>query len=122
MIKQQLFFFLLRWLVSGLGMWICISLFGEITSEPSFWTYVLAGLIFALVDVVVKPFVSIIALPLAIITLGLWSILISIGMVWLAITLLPGVSMGFWSAVLSSIVMSIVNSLANILLPVYRAK
>lgn len=122
MIKQQLFFFLLRWLVSGLGMWICISLFGEITSEPSFWTYVLAGLIFALVDVVVKPFVSIIALPLAIITLGLWSILISIGMVWLAVTLLPGVSMGFWEAVLSSIVMSIVNSLANILLPVYRAK
>ena len=122
MIKQQLFFFLLRWLVLGLGMWICILLFGEITSEPSFWTYVLAGLIFALVDVVVKPFVSIIALPLAIITLGLWSILISISMVWLAVTLLPGVSMGFWSAVLSSIVMSIVNSLANILLPVYRAK
>lgn len=122
MIKKQIFSFLLHWLVSGVGMWICISLFGQVLVEPSGWTFVLAGLVFALVDAVVKPFVAIIALPFAFITFGLWSILLSIGVVWLTVVILPDVSMDLLGIVLSTLVMSIVNSIANVLLPVYERK
>lgn len=122
MIKKQIFFFILRWLVSGVGMWICISLFGDVTGELSFWTYILAGLIFALVNSIVRPLVSILALPFAVFTMGLWSLLISVGMFWLTVKLLPGVSMSFLNVVWSSLIMSVISSLANILLPIYEKK
>lgn len=122
MIKKQIFSFLLHWLVSGVGMWICISLFGTIAVAPDFWTYVVAGLVFALVDAVVKPLLSIIALPFAMITLGLWSVLISVAVVGITVAILPDVSMDFLDIVLSTVVMSVVNSIANILLPVYEKK
>lgn len=122
MIKKQIFSFLLHWLVSGVGMWICISLFGAITVAPDFWTYVVAGLVFALVDAIVKPLLSIIALPFAMITLGLWSVLISVAVVGITVAILPDVSMDFLDIVLSTVVMSVVNSIANVLLPVYEKK
>lgn len=122
MIKKQIFSFLLHWLVSGVGMWICISLFGTIAAAPDFWTYVVAGLVFALVDAIVKPLLSIIALPFAMLTLGLWSVLISVAVVGITVAILPDVSMDFLGIVLSTVVMSVVNSIANILLPVYEKK
>lgn len=122
MIKRQIFFFILRWLVAGVGMWICISLFGQVEAAPSVWTYVLAGLIFALVDSVVKPFVAILALPFAVLTMGLWSILLSVAMLWLTIQILPGVSMDLLGAVLSAFVMSVINGLAGVILPFYERK
>ena len=103
-------------------MWICISLFGTIAAAPDFWTYVVAGLVFALVDAVVKPLLSIIALPFAMITLGLWSVLISVAVVGITVAILPDVSMDFLGIVLSTVIMSVVNSIANILLPVYEKK
>lgn len=103
-------------------MWICISLFSTMTATPDFWTYLLAGLVFALVDAVVKPLISIIALPFAVLTLGLWSVLISVAVVGITVAILPDVSMDFLGIVLSTIVMSAVNSIANILLPVYEKK
>lgn len=103
-------------------MWICISLFSTMTAAPDFWMYLLAGLVFALVDAIVKPLISIIALPFAVLTLGLWSVLISVAVVGITVAILPDVSMDFLGIVLSTIVMSAVNSIANILLPVYEKK
>ncbi|MBQ3310199.1 phage holin family protein [Candidatus Saccharibacteria bacterium] len=122
MVKQQILFFLIRWLVSSTAMWLCINLFGTITGEQNIWLYAAAGLIFSLVNTFVKPLATLISLPLIILTLGLFSVIVNVAMVALAIWLLPGVQMTFWGVVGSTIVLSLINGLVNFLVPAYNEK
>ncbi|MBQ6394406.1 phage holin family protein [Candidatus Saccharibacteria bacterium] len=123
MIKQQILVFLLRWLVSSATMWLCITLFGQVTdTENSFWLYVVAGLVFSLVNSIVKPLATVLSLPLIILSMGLFTLILNIAMVGLTIWILPHVSMSFWGVALSSIVISIINSLVNFLVPSYNKK
>lgn len=120
MIKKQIIIFILRWAASSLGMYLCITWLGTVTPESSAtfsngWIlYVIAGLIFSLVNSIVKPLVKIFALPLAILTMGISTIIINTAMVVLTIYLLPGVEMDIWGAVISSIVLSVINSVLNL--------
>ena len=120
MIRKQISVFLLRWAASSLGMYLCITWLGTIgpESETVFtetWIlFVVAGLIFSLVNSIVKPLLKLFSLPLAIITLGLSSIIINTAMVLLTIYLLPGVEMPIWGAVISSIVLSLINGVLNV--------
>lgn len=118
MIKKQLFVFLLRWLVSSLGMYLCITWFGKVSSTESFaapWVlYAVAGLIFSLVNSIIKPIVKMLALPLAILTMGISTLVINTGMVILTIFLLPGVEMDFWGAFFSSLILSSANAILTV--------
>lgn len=122
MIKRQIAGFVVEWVLSTLGMWISIRLFGHIVGAYDFWLYVLAGFIFSAVNAVIRPLVTTFALPLIVLTLGLFTILINTSMVALTIWLLPNVTMDFWGAVLSSVIMSIANGLVNFWLTPYNGK
>lgn len=122
MIKKQLLFFLLRWGVSSLAMWVCISLFATSHGDHNAWYYVIAGLIFSLVNSVVKPLATMLALPLIIVTMGIFTLILNIGMVALTFWILPDVHINFWGVVLSVIVISLINSLVNFLIPSYNKK
>jgi len=119
MIKRQAGFFLLRWLASSLGMFLCISWFGTVNPTTTFsapWElYVLAGLIFSLVNSFVKPLIKTLALPLAILTMGVSTVIINTAMVIITIHLLPGVEMDLLGAALSSVILSGINAILNLL-------
>lgn len=120
MIKKQIFTFLLRWAASSFGMYICITYLGTINPESQetftepWMLFVAAGLIFSLVNSIVKPLVKLLALPLAILTMGISTIVINTAMVILTIYLLPGVEMDFWGAFISSSIMSVINAVMNL--------
>ena len=123
MIKKQISLFLLRWLVSSTAMWICITWFGEVVEgTETVWIYLAAGLIFSLVNTIVKPILTILSLPFIILSMGIFVLILNAAMVGLTIWLLPGVNMGFGSAVLSSIAISVINLLVNLLVPAYNKK
>ena len=122
MIKHQIFLFFVRWFFSCFGMWICINLFGTITGGYDFSLFVVAGLIFSLINSFVKPLVTTLALPLIIFTLGVFTLIVNTAMVALAIKFLPSVSMSFSGALLSSLIMGFVNSLVNFATPPYNNK
>lgn len=104
-------------------MWICITWFGSVKEgAETVWIYIAAGLIFSLVNAVVKPILTILSLPFIVITMGIFVLLINAAMVGLTIWLLPDVNMGFWAAVLSSFVISVINLLVNLLVPAYNKK
>lgn len=122
MIKNQIIAFLLRWALSTLGMWISISLFGTIIDDYDIWLFVFAGFVFSLVNALVRPLATTFALPLIALTMGLFTILINTAMVAITIWIIPEVTMDFWGATLSSIVMSIANGLVNFWLTAYNKK
>lgn len=118
MIKKQIFIFILRWAASSFGMWLCISWFGTVSATPAFsepWIlYALAGLIFSLVNSFVKPLIKMMALPLAILTMGISTLIINTLMVIVTIYLLPGVEMDILGAAASSVILSIINAILNL--------
>ena len=120
MVKNQILIFLLRWAFSSAGMWLCITLFGHLSSEPTFWLFVVAGLVFSLVNSIVKPLATLISLPLIILNMGIFVVIINTAMVGLTIWIMPGVEIGFGGAVLSALTMSMINYLVNLLVPEYN--
>jgi putative membrane protein len=122
MIKKQLATFAIRWFTSTVAMIICINLFGifEPGAEElrnNTWLYVLAGLIFSLVNSVVRPIATIFSLPLLFLTLGVFTVILNAAMVALTILILPDVSMTFWGAIGSCLVISFINFLVNLAVP-----
>jgi putative membrane protein len=122
MVKRQLLSFILRWFVSCVAMYICINFFagfkeGSEGMRSSFWLYVSAGLIFSIVNTVIKPIVTIFALPFIFVTLGLFTILVNAAMVGLTIWIMPDVTMTFWGAIESCLLVSLINYLVNLAMP-----
>ena len=120
MIKQQLLVFVLRWALSSVSMWVCLSLFATIDQQANVWLFVVAGLVFSLVNSIVKPLVTTFTLPLIIVSMGIFTILINVGMVALSVWILPTVRISFFGATMSALTMSVINGLANLLLPDYN--
>lgn len=122
MIKKQIFTFFLRWIASSLGMYLCITWLGTISPEATgafserWMIFATAGLIFSVVNSIVKPLIKVFALPLAILTMGISTIIINTAMVILTIHLLPGVEMGIWGAAISSAIMSVIHAGLNLLI------
>ncbi|MEA2016354.1 MAG: phage holin family protein [Actinomycetota bacterium] len=70
----------------------------------------IAGLLLGLCNVVIKPIVKILSIPINILTLGLFNIVINAGMLWIVDLAVRGLEVnGFWGYVLSSIVISIIS-------------
>lgn len=120
MIKKQILLFAIRWAVSSLGMWLCITWFGQVSSTEAYsepWLlYVVAGLIFSVINSIIKPIVKTLALPLAMLTMGISTLVVNTAMVILTIYLLPGVEMDFWGAFCSSLILSAGNAVLTLLI------
>ena len=76
----------------------------------NFMTALLACVVIALINTLVKPVIEIISLPVNILTIGLFSLVINAFMFMLAGWLTPGIEInGFLSALMGSIVLSILS-------------
>jgi putative membrane protein len=109
--------FLLRWFVSGLGLWISAGLFAERIAYGSLGVVIMAGLILAIVNAVIKPIVVILSLPAILFSLGLFMIVINGLMVLLVSWLYPDLYVaGFGTAILAGMVIGLVNYLVSAIL------
>lgn len=76
----------------------------------SIWTAIVAAIVIGIVNTLIKPLLHIIALPITILTLGVGGFLINVLLLWGVSTIVPGFHIaGFWTAVVSSIVLSLVT-------------
>ncbi len=110
--------FLLRWFVSSLGLWVAAGLLGErVTYDSRLGVIVVAGLILALVNTVIKPVVVILSLPAILFSLGLFMIVINGLMVLIVSKLYPQLQVSsFGVAILAGIVIGLVNYLVSTIL------
>ncbi len=115
-----------RALVNALGLWLCIQMVSGIsvtgTSEYVWLYYVLAGVVLALVNMLVRPVVMILSLPFYVLTLGLFFVVVNAAMLgltsWITDIFAVGFHVdGFWAAVFGGIVIGIVNVVVDLFLP-----
>ena len=108
---------LIRWLVCSLGLWIAAGLLSKNISYANIWVIVVAGLVLAIINIVIKPILVILALPAIMVTLGLFMILINGLTVYIASKLYQPLHItDFWSAVFAGMVIGLVNYLVNALI------
>lgn len=74
----------------------------------------LAGLLLGLFNLLIRPIVRLLSLPINILTLGLFNIIINAGMLWIVDLIIKGLEVeGFWAYVLSSLVISIISIIVS---------
>jgi putative membrane protein len=101
--------FLLRAAIAALGLWVASQLLdGLHFATPS--KLLLAAVLLGIVNAFVRPLAFILTLPITIVTLGLFLLVLNAGMVALVAWVVPGFTIaGFWTAVGTSIIVSIVS-------------
>lgn len=118
--RRQFGIFLIRLVLNACGLWIAIRVLGtgyntsEITGNIG--AFLLAGLIFSVVNAIVRPIVIILSLPAILLTLGLFIIVVNGFMVYISLMLVPGLHITFWHALLAGLVMSLLNYVVSGLL------
>jgi len=81
-----------------------------ITFRGSLVTLLLAGLIFAVFNAVVRPVASFLSMPLIVLTLGIFYLILNGILLWLASLLIPGYAVsGIVPGILGSLVVAVVN-------------
>jgi putative membrane protein len=124
--KRQFFVFVIRWILNSVGLWIAVRIFGTGYSDAdltaSTWVFLGAGLIFSVINSILKPIVIILSLPAILLTLGLFTIIVNGFMVYISLKLAPGLNMTFWNSVLTGIVLSLVNYIVSSALELQYAR
>lgn len=102
--------FIIRLLLSALAVFICSTVLPGAHVDGFMIAIVVAGIL-AILNVLVKPVLVILTIPITIFTLGLFLLVINTILVLMASSLVPGFTVdGFWWALVFSILLSIVNS------------
>jgi putative membrane protein len=113
--------FLVRWLVSSLGLWIASSILrSNFQFEGNgFWVVIFAGLILALINAVLRPIAIILSLPAILFSLGIFMLIVNGAMVWLVSFFYPSLHISsFWMAILAGIIIGLVNYLVTAILEI----
>ena len=83
-----------------------------------FWTLIIAGLVFSIVNFIVKPIVTLLALPAVILTFGLALFFINVFMLYITDWIVDGFESGsFGDTVLGALIIWIVNFALSFLKP-----
>lgn len=122
LMDSHIFRFLMRWLVCSLGLWIAASfLSSSISYDSKLRVIIIAGLILAIINVVLKPILVIFSLPALTLTLGLFMIIINGLTVYIASKLYEPLHVtNFWAAVFAGMVIGLVNYLVTAILEDFK--
>ena len=71
------------------GIWLATEFVQGVEFLGSIKTLILCGFVLGLINSFIKPIVNIVALPLRILTFGLFSLVINMGLVWLLDVIFP---------------------------------
>ena len=105
--------FLIRLFVTALALGIASAIVPGLTIT-GFWTLLGAAFLLGLVNVVIRPILIILTLPITLLTLGLFLWVINAAMLGLVAAMMDGFAIsGFFSALLASLVVSLVSWMAS---------
>lgn len=116
---------IIRLAVNAVALWVATVVISGVeiengSTQEQVITLIVVAAIFAAVNVVVRPVVKLLSLPLYVLTLGLFTFIVNALMLWLTSWIAGQLDVafhvdGFWSAVLGGLVISFVSWLLNLL-------
>lgn len=108
--------FIIKVLVTGLAVFVADYFLDGVHINDDVKTVIIVALVLALLNTFIKPVLVILTIPVTIITLGLFLLIINALMVIWADKLIGGFTVdGWWSALLFSLIVSLVSAILNML-------
>ncbi|KSW21256.1 phage holin family protein [Cellulomonas sp. B6] len=112
--------FVARVIVNGVAIWLAtvllsgLEVVGGATTAERVGIFLLIGLVFGLVNAIVKPIVAVLSIPLYILTLGLFTLVVNALMLMLTAWITEQTSWGlridnFGTAVIGALIVSVVS-------------
>lgn len=104
---------LLRLIFNALGLLLIAELVKGIEVE-GFYPAIIAAFVLGVLNIIIRPILLILTLPITILTLGLFALVVNGALFWFASSFIEGFKVdNFWYALLGSILMSIVSTIGN---------
>jgi len=114
---RQFAIFIIRWLLNSFGLWIAVRLLGtgysDAQVDASASVFLLAGLIFSIINTVLRPIVIILSLPAILLTLGLFMLVVNGVLVYISLKLAPGLQMSFLNSIFTGMILSLLNYIVS---------
>lgn len=128
-------YFVVRVLVTALALWLTslvlpnhVDIIDNGTAGGTVLAVILVALIFNLVHAIIKPVVKVLSLPLYLLTLGLFSLVVNAGLLWLVTWITDqgwfgdqpwglDVTGGFWWFVLAALIIAVLQVILSRLAP-----
>ncbi len=117
---QQARVLILRWLISTLAIFAAVQIVPGIVFVGPGWELGLIAMIFGLVNILLRPILTLLTCPLVLLTLGFFGLVINAALLWLTSQIATGLGFsftidGFWPAFWGGLVISIVTTLLSML-------
>ena len=113
--------FLIRWAINSVALYVAIAIVPGISPESTRWfALLILGLIFGLLNAIVRPVLKLLTCPLIMVTLGLFVLILNTVLFvltgWLGSQFHIGFTVrNFWSAFLGALVVSVVSYVLTLL-------
>lgn len=105
---------LLRFLGTAAAVYLTVYLVPGITISGGWTTTLLVALVWSVITMVIRPVLSLLTLPITIITLGLFSFILNAVLFWAMTLIVPGFEVaGFVPALIGAVVLSVINWLIS---------
>lgn len=104
-------------MLNSFGLWVAVRLLGTGVSsdvvDGSYSVFLLAGLIFSILNSLLRPLIVILSLPAILLTLGLFVFVVNGFMVWLTLQLTPQLEMTFLHSIFAGMLLSLINYIVS---------
>ncbi|MCA9349197.1 phage holin family protein [Candidatus Saccharibacteria bacterium] len=114
-LEKQFTRLLIRWVVNSFGIWLAAIALDSISLNSGINPIIIAGLMLALVNAILRPAVILLSLPAILLTLGLFIVVVNGLMVVLADKLYSGLTINnLWASILAGVLIGLINYIVTI--------
>ena len=115
LMRKTLKYFIIRWDSNTVGLWVSAAILHGVVYRGNIAVILLAGLVFSIINAVIRPIIVILSLPFIVLTLGLFTIVVNGLMIYLTSEFVPVLQiLTFRSAILAGIVVGVVNYIVSL--------
>jgi putative membrane protein len=116
---------IIRLAINAIALYLAVGtgwIQGIEAQSTQWWAYLVMGLIFAVVNAIVRPILKLLTCPLILLTLGLFTLVINTALFWLTgwMGMLIAPEFGFeietfWAGLLGALLVSVANAVMTLL-------
>ncbi len=103
-----------RIIINAIAVYAAVQLVNGIDLTINFYNLILAGALLGIVNTLIKPIITLLALPFILLTFGLFTVIINVGLLFLMAHFVPSFEIAnFWSGLMGIIIISLINYLLS---------
>ena len=106
--------FAMRWLFNVAALFVAAWVLAGVSYGDDWWTLLIAGLVFTVVNAFIKPVLTFLSIPFIIVTLGIFYFLLNVLMLYITDWLVTDFEIRtFWWGALAALIVSITNAVLH---------